>query len=129
MPSCRMGTLDAEKLMIWGGSVPGGSCRNKYCDAAVTWALAVSSDAPGCRKTFTVASPLYVVDSMCWILSTSVVRAFSYGVVKRVSISSGLSPVYVHATEITGILILGKMSVGVRRITAGLNRRMSSDKT
>ena len=47
-----MGTLEAEKLMICGGSVPGGSCRNMNCDAAVTCAFAVSSDAPGCKIYF-----------------------------------------------------------------------------
>jgi len=31
---------------------------------------------------------------------------------------------YVHATEMTGISIFGKMSVGVRRMTAGLSKRM-----
>src|SRR5271166_3470448 len=129
MPSCRMGTLDAEKLMICGGSVPGGSCRNRNCDAAVTWALAVSSEAPGCRNTYTIASPLYVVDSICWILSTSVVSDFSYGDVKRPSSSSGLRPVYVQPIETTGILILGKMSVGVRRITTGAAMRINSART
>src|ERR1022692_2588746 len=124
-----MGTLDAEKSMICGGSVPGGSCRNRNCDAAVTWALAVSSDAPGCRNTFTIASPLYVVDSMCCILSTREVSAFSYGDVTRPSSSSGLRPVYVQPIETTGILMLGKMSVGVRRMTTGAAMRINSART
>ena len=55
-----------------------------------------------------------VVDSVCSMLSTSVVNAFSYGVVNRPSSSSGFSPVYCHAIEMTGILMFGKMSVGVR---------------
>ncbi len=63
--------------------------------------------------------PLNVVDSMCWILSTSVVNTFSNGVVTRPSNSSGLSPVYCHAIEITGMSMFGKMSVGVFRITTG----------
>ena len=46
------------------------------------------------------------------MLSTSVVRPFSKGVVSRVSRSSGFSPVYVQATEMTGMSIFGKMSVG-----------------
>src|SRR5580658_1897902 len=63
------------------------------------------------------------------MLSTSVVRPFSKGVVSRVSRSSGFSPVYVHATEMTGMSILGKMSVGVRRMTAGLNKRIRIART
>src|SRR5438132_10239537 len=63
------------------------------------------------------------------MLSTSVVRPFSKGVVSRVSRSSGFSPVYVQATEMTGMSIFGKMSVGVRRMTAGLNKRMRMART
>ena len=62
----------------------------------------------------TIAWPAMVVDSVCWMLSTSVVSTFSYGVVRRPSSSSGFRPVYCQATETTGILMLGKMSVGVR---------------
>ena len=53
-------------------------------------------------------------------------RAFSNGVVSRPSISSGSRPVYCQATATTGILMLGKISVGVRRIMTGLMMRMSS---
>src|SRR5690348_9430174 len=63
------------------------------------------------------------------MLSTSVVRPFSKGVVSRVSRSSGFSPVYVQATEMTGMSIFGKMSVGVRRMTAGLSKRMRIART
>jgi hypothetical protein len=35
----------------------------------------------------------------------------------------------VQATEMTGISIFGKMSVGVRRITAGLSKRMRIART
>src|ERR1700720_1372599 len=66
---------------------------------------------------------------MCSILSTRVVKTFSYGVVSRVSRSSGFNPVYVQATDITGISIFGKMSVGVRSITSGLRTKISSAKT
>ena len=62
---------------------------------------------------------------MCSMLSTSVVAAFSNGVVSRPSISSGSRPVYCQATAMTGMLILGKMSVGVRRMITGLMIRMS----
>src|SRR5271154_5747902 len=66
---------------------------------------------------------------MCSMLSTRVVRPFSKGVVSRVSKSSGFSPVYVQATEMTGMSIFGKMSVGVRRMTAGLSKRMRIART
>src|SRR5579871_509084 len=63
------------------------------------------------------------------MLSTSVVSAFSYGVVRRPSSSSGFSPVYVHPSDTTGMLMLGKMSVGVRRMMTGLKRRIRSART
>src|SRR5579864_1837022 len=63
------------------------------------------------------------------MLSTRVVRPFSKGVVSRASRSSGFSPVYVQATEMTGMSIFGKMSVGVRRMTAGLSKRMRIART
>ena len=56
-PSCRIGTLDALKLMISGGWVPGGSGRTRN-SGGVTCAFAVSRLAPGCRKILTTAIPL-----------------------------------------------------------------------
>jgi hypothetical protein len=47
----------------------------------------------------------------------------------RPSICSGLKPVKFQMTEMTGILIFGKISVGVRRITIGAARRISSANT
>src|SRR5258706_14704297 len=38
-------------------------------------------------------------------------------------------PVNCHATAITGILMLGKISVGVRKIMIGLRTRMSTART
>ena len=52
-------------------------------------------------------------------------RGLLKGVVSRPSISSGSRPVYCQATATTGILMLGKMSVGVRRMMTGLMMRMS----
>jgi hypothetical protein len=43
----------------------------------------------------------------------------SYEVVIRPSSSSAFSPLYCQATAITGILMVGKMSVGVRAMTWG----------
>jgi hypothetical protein len=37
--------------------------------------------------------------------------------------------VYIHATETTGMLMLGKMSVGVLRIVTGPRIKMSSART
>src|SRR6266436_6244034 len=83
--------------MINGGWVPGGSWRRIVCDTAVTCALAVSRRACGCKKIFTIAWPFTVVDSMCSMLSTVVVRTRSYWVVIRPSISLG-----VQAGELPG---------------------------
>ena len=47
----------------------------------------------------------------------------------RPSISSGFRPVNCQATATTGILMLGKMSVGVREITTGLASRINSART
>jgi hypothetical protein len=47
--SWRIGTLDALKLRMRGGVVPGGYERITVCEIAVIWALAVSSRAPGWR--------------------------------------------------------------------------------
>jgi hypothetical protein len=80
-------------------------------------------------RIFTIAWPLTVVDSMCSMLSTVVVRIRSYGVVTRPSISSRFNPVNCHATATTGMSMLGKMSVGVRRMRTGLTIRMSRART
>ena len=114
-----IGTDEAEKLMICGGSTPGGSDRSSNCDALETCEFARSSEEPGCRYTLMIDCPRSVVDSICCTLSTSVVSTFSYGVVSRPSSSSGASPVYCHAIEMTGILMFGKMSVGVRKMMTG----------
>ncbi len=47
--SWRIGTLEALKLMISGGPIPGGYWRSTVCEIAVIWALAVSSRAFGWR--------------------------------------------------------------------------------
>ena len=70
-----------------------------------------------------------VVDSMCSMLSTVVVSTRSYCVVIRPSISSGFRPANCQATAMTGMSMLGKMSVGVRRMSTGLTMRISSATT
>src|SRR6267142_3699537 len=109
--------------------MPAGSWRRMVCDIAVTCALAVSRRAFGCKKIFTIAWPFTVVDSMCSMLSTVVVRTRSYWVVIRPSISSGFRPVNCQATAMTGMSTLGKISVGVRRMTTGLRMRIKSART
>src|SRR5262249_816199 len=121
--------LEALKLMISGGVVPGGYWRSTVWEIAVIWALAVSRRAFGCRYTLMMACPFTVVDSMRWMLSTLVVSTRSYEVVIRPSSSSVFSPLYCQATAMTGMLIAGKMSVGVRVITTGLAIRISSART
>src|SRR5882762_10809091 len=76
-----------------------------------------------------MAWPFTVVDSMCSMLSTTVVSTRSYVLVSRPSNSSGFMPVYCHATAITGISMFGKMSVGVREIITGLRTKMSTART
>ena len=66
---------------------------------------------------------------MCSMLSTVVVSTRSYWVVIRPSISSGFRPVNCQATAMTGMSMLGKMSVGVRRMSTGLTIRISSATT
>ncbi len=44
--------------MISGGCMPGGIRRKTVCAEAVICATAASTDAPGCRNTFTTLMPL-----------------------------------------------------------------------
>ena len=53
-----IGTVDALKLMICGGRMPGGKFLKMNCDAEDTCAFAVSRLAPGWRKILTTARPL-----------------------------------------------------------------------
>jgi hypothetical protein len=47
----------------------------------------------------------------------------------RPSSSSAFSPLYCHATAITGMLMVGKISVGVRAMTTGLTMRIRRART
>src|SRR5580698_591622 len=55
---CRMGTDEALYWMINGGCMPGGIRRKTVWAEAVICATAASTDAPGCRNTFTTPIPL-----------------------------------------------------------------------
>src|SRR5882724_5754643 len=105
--------------MTKGGVMPGGNCFRPTCDSAMTSEIALLISAVGCRKTLITATPLYDCDSVCSTLFTSVVRDRSKIDTMRVSISDGTSPLYVQMTLITGMLMLGKISTGVRSRTTG----------
>ena len=107
-----------------GGLVPGGSCRMVLCELAVIWAIAASTFTPGWKKALTTAVPRSEFDSMCSMSLTEVVIERSNGVTIRAAISSAESPEYCHTTVTTGMLMLGKMSVGVRRIVSGPTKRI-----
>lgn len=76
-PSCRIGTVDALYVMMFGGSVPGG--RMRRIDAALLAACAIARlmSAPGWKNTFTTDTPFSDCDSMCSMSSTSDVSARS----------------------------------------------------
>ena len=59
------------------------------------------------------ATPFTVCDSMCSMSLTVVVIARSSTVTMRRSMSSGAKPAYDQMIVTTGILISGKMSVGM----------------
>src|SRR5882724_2358896 len=70
-----------------------------------------------------------VVDSMCSMSFTVVVKARSEFVVIRLVISSGPIPVNVQMTLTTGISTTGKISTGVLKIDTTPRIRMNNDMT
>jgi hypothetical protein len=115
--------------MTSGGWVLAGNWRRMVCDTAVTWAFALARSTRGWKKILTIDWPFTVVDSMCSMLSTVVVRTRSNTVVIRPSISSEFNPVNCQATATTGMSTFGKTSVGVRRMTTGLTMKIKSART
>src|SRR6266404_1082389 len=99
-----------------GGVVPGGAERRLVCEIPVTCANDSSSLTLGWKKYFTTEVPLRDCDSVCSTSLTVVCALRSVPRIMRVAISSGDRPVYFHTVATTGILMLGKMSVGVRQI-------------
>src|SRR5271166_5409482 len=99
------------------------------CDIAVTCARAVAISTFGWKNTFTTPMPFIVWLSMCSMLLTVVVSDRSKGHVMFPSNFCGESPVYCQTMLTTGILMFGKMSVGVRRITTGLTMSSSNAAT
>src|SRR6478736_925701 len=100
--------------MMNGGCVPGGICRRLKFETAVIWAIACSVVAPGCRNTFTTAIPRSDCDSMCSMSLTVVVRPRSKFETMRFEISSADMPLYCQTIVTIGMLMSGKMSIGVR---------------
>src|ERR1700746_2639189 len=113
-----MGTVDALYVMISGGVVPWGNCFNWVCELAVICARALSMLAVGCRKTLTTAIPFRDCDSICPMSSTLVVRLRSVIEMIRSAMSCGARPLNVQMMLTTGILMFGKMSVGVRTMAS-----------
>ena len=99
-----------------GGVEPAGNCLRRVCEIAVTCALAISIFVPGWKKTLVTDTPKSAWLSMCSMPFTVVVRARSKFPVKRCSMSSGGKPPYCQTTAITGMLISGRMSVGIWRM-------------
>ena len=96
--------------------VPGGAKRSIVCDTPVICAKDSSSLTFGWKKYFTTEVPLRFWDSVCSTSLTMVCAVRSLCSTRRVAISSGERPVYRQMVATTGILMFGKMSVGVREI-------------
>src|ERR1700737_3720790 len=105
--------------MMFGGSVPGGRLRSIDAEFDAAWATARLMSAPGGKKTLMTETPASDCDSMCSMSSTSVVSERSYGVVIRCAMSWAEKPLYDQTTLTTGMLMFGKISVGVRMIARG----------
>src|SRR5580704_7016583 len=95
----------------------------------MTAEIAPLISAEGWRNTFTTATPFSDCDSMCSMPLTVVVSDRSKIETMRLDISDGTRPVYVQMTLITGMLIAGKMSTGVRSSMTGLIRNNRSAST
>src|SRR6202011_5126665 len=94
-------------------------------EIAVTCALAVAILTDGWKKILTMPKVVYEFDSMCWMSLTVVVSARSNGVMMRPAIWSGGKPWYCQATPMIGILMLGKISTGLRSAASEPRREMS----
>src|SRR5580704_17289273 len=88
----------------------------------MTSEIAPLISAVGCRNTLITATPFNDCDSICSMLLTIVVSDRSKIETTRVSISAGGRPEQLQITLTTGMLMLGKISTGVRSRTTGLIR-------
>ena len=124
-----MGTLEALYCRMSGGVVPSGSWRSCVCAMAVTCATALAMLTLGWKKILTTAMPFSDCDSMCSMLLTVVVSDRSESTTIRLAICSGERPVYCQTIATTGMLMLGKMSVGVVSATSGPRISRTSART
>src|ERR1700733_8226037 len=115
--------------MISGGVAPGGICLSNVCEIAVTCAFAVAILTDGWKKILTMPKVVYEFASMCSMSLTVVVNERSNGVMMRPTIWSGGKPWYCQATPMIGMLMLGKISTGMRRAASVPMRKMSSAAT
>src|SRR5205809_4299567 len=112
--------------MLSGGVFPGGIVLRRVWLMAVTSASADPMFASGWKKTRIRPTPASDCDSMCSMLLTVVVIARSEMVTMRPSTSFGESPLNCQMIEMTGMLISGKMSTGVRAMVSTPPMAMSS---
>src|SRR5262245_27458031 len=112
-PSCRIGTLAASYLRTWGGNVPGGMLRTWTWHCVTICESARSTSTVGWKNTRTTAMLWCDCDSMCSMPTTLEVSARSKFVTMRLSISSGVRPLYCQTMLTTGMSMYGKMSTGV----------------
>ena len=73
--------------------------------------------------------PLRVCASISWMPFTLEESEYSLQVVTRCSISGVLSPVYCQMMVTTGMLISGKMSVGIFTTAVAPRNRTSTEST
>src|SRR5215471_2458880 len=115
--------------MMNGGLVPGGSLRSADCEIDEICATAASVLVPGWKKILTTEMPRSVCDSICSMSLTVVVRPRSNPETMRLAISSADMPVYCQTAVTTGMLMFGKMSVGVRAMAIGPTKRITTAST
>src|SRR5687768_9133721 len=112
-----------------GGLVPGGIRRRIVCATPVTCAVADAISTSGWNEILITATPLSVWLSIFLIFDTAKLVENSLNVVICRSISSVERPLYVQTMLTTGMSMLGKISVGVRRMLATPSNMISSDIT
>ena len=108
--------------MISGGVVPGGSCLRIVCETAVTWATPASARDPWLEEHLddsnaVVRGGLDVLD----IIHRRRQRPFVGINHALFNVACGQAAVYCQTTLTTGMLMDGKMSVGVRSRTKGVS--------
>ena len=108
--------------MMNGGVVPAGICVSSVCEIAVTCAVAASIFAPGWKK-------ILMTDDAVERLALDVLDVVDRGGEPALVVADdallhllGARPAYCQTTEMTGMSMSGKMSVGIRRIVQHAER-------